>query len=221
MKHRPLCLRQTRRRNRHPYALQIIGLTGSIGMGKSTAARMIKSMRVAVFDADATAHQLMGPNGKALSIIEERFPGIVGSQGVDRERLGDIVFRNAAALYDLENILHPMIGKEKELFLRQHALRRCGRVVLDVPLLFETGGENRCDAVLVVTAPKFLQKQRVLDRVGMTSEKLAGILSHQMPDQHKRRLAKTIVTSGLGMSVTWRKIRYALMNDLRVIGKVG
>lgn len=214
-------MRQIRRRNRHPYAVQIIGLTGSIGMGKSTAARMIKCMGIAVFDADATTHRLMGPNGKALSIIEERFPGIVGSQGVNRERLGDIVFSDATALHDLENILHPMIGKEKELFLRRHALRRSRRVILDVPLLFETGGENRCDAVWVVTAPKFLQRQRVLARIGMTSEKLAGILSHQMPNQHKRRLATMVVTSGLGMSVTWRKLRHALVNDLRVIGKVG
>lgn len=178
-------------------------------------------MGIAVFDADATTHRLMGPNGKALSIIEERFPGIVGSQGVNRERLGDIVFSDATALHDLENILHPMIGKEKELFLRRHALRRSRRVILDVPLLFETGGENRCDAVWVVTAPKFLQRQRVLARIGMTSEKLAGILSHQMPNQHKRRLATMVVTSGLGMSVTWRKLRHALVNDLRVIGKVG
>lgn len=190
-------------------------------MGKSTAARMIKCMRIAVFDADATTHRLMGPNGKALSIIEERFPGIVGSQGVDRERLGGIVFSDATALHDLENILHPMIGKEKELFLRRHALRRSRRVILDVPLLFETGGENRCDAAWVVTAPKFLQRQRVLARVGMTGEKLAGILSHQMPDQHKRRFATMVVTSGLGMSVMWRKLRHALVNDLRIIGRVG
>lgn len=221
MKHRPLYLRQPRRRNRHPYAVQIIGLTGSIGMGKSTAARMIKTMRIAVFDADATTHQLMGPGGKALTKIENRFPGIAGLKGVDRKRLGDIVFKDKGALNDLEAILHPMIGKEKELFLRRHALRRSHRVVLDVPLLFETNGENRCDAVLVVTAPKFLQRQRVLARGGMTDEKLAGILSHQIPDQHKRRLATTVVTSGLGMSVTWRKLRHALVNDLRVIGKVG
>jgi dephospho-CoA kinase len=221
MKHRPLCLRQTRRRNRHPYAVKIIGLTGSIGMGKSTAARMIKCMGIAVFDADATTHRLMGPKGTALPHIEERFPGIVGSQGVDRKRLGDIVFKDKAALNDLEAILHPMIGQEKESFLKRHALRRSGRVVLDVPLLFETDGQNRCDAVLVVTTPKFLQRQRVLARVGMTDEKLAGILSHQMPDQYKRRLATAVVTSGLGIAVTWRKLRQVLVSDLRVIGKVG
>lgn len=198
--------RRVIRRNRHPHNIRVIGLTGSIGMGKSTVARMLSDMRVPVFDADASIHKLMGPKGKALDALRARFPETVGPSGVDRRALGDVVFGDNEALRDLERILHPMIKEEKESFLRQHSLRRTGFVVLDVPLLFETGGDARCDVVLVVTAPKFLQRQRVLSRVGMTEDKLSGILSNQVPDYEKRRRANAVLPSGLGLSVTRRKL---------------
>lgn len=206
--------RRLSRRNRHAYGIRVIGLTGSIGMGKSTVANMLSQMRIPVFDADAAIHRLMGPNGKALLALKKRFPDSVGSAGVNRQSLGKIVFGDDTALRDLEDILHPMIKKEKESFLRTHALRRKHCVVLDVPLLFETGGDARCDAVLVVSAPKFIQHQRVLSRPGMTEEKLSGILSNQMPDYDKRRLATKILTSGLGLSVTRRNLRRIFAHDI-------
>ncbi len=197
--------------SRRSWPFLVIGLTGSVAMGKSTAAKMITRMGIPVFDADATVHGLTGPNGPALPAIAERFAGIVGDNGVDRQALGKTVFKDASALADLEAILHPLVRARRNRFLQEQALKRSRCVVLDVPLLFETGGDSSCDAVIVVSAPAFLQRQRSLARPGMTAETFAGILSHQMPDQQKRRQADVVIPSGLGKHETWRQLKQALL----------
>lgn len=185
----------------------VIGLTGSIGMGKSTAAQMMKRMGIAVFDADAEVHKLMGPNGAALPALKKRFPDVVGPNGVDRHALGQSVFGNDQALGELEAILHPMVGQRRVAFLRAQSLRRARCVVLDIPLLLESKNPPSCDEILVVSAPRFLQRQRVLRRVGMTEDKFLSISARQIPDHKKRRLADVVVYSGLGKHVTWRILR--------------
>jgi len=177
----------------------VVGLTGSIGMGKSTAAVALRRHGIPVHDADATVHALLGPQGGAVREVLAGFPG-TGSfaSGIDRAALGRLVFGDAAALKRLERILHPKVGAEEQRFLAACARRRVPMVVRDVPLLYETGGERRCDAVLVVSAPAFLQRQRVLGRKGMTPARLRDILAKQMPDREKRRRTPYIVETGLG-----------------------
>ena len=194
----------------------VIGLTGSVAMGKSTAAIMIRRMCIPVYDADATVHRLTGPDGPALPAIKKRFPDVVGAAGVDRQKLGSIVFKDSTALADLEAILHPMVRADRYQFLHTHALRRSPRVVLDIPLLFETGQDSQCDAVIVVSAPAFLQRQRVLSRPGMTEEKFSGIVEKQMPDTEKRYLASVVVPTGLGRHETWRHLKHLLSGEKRV-----
>lgn len=186
----------------------ILGLTGSIGMGKSTAAADFRRLRVAVHDADETVHALMAPGGAAFDQICQVFPGVRSKVGIDRKRLGDLVFADMAALKKLENILHPLIRKHKTEFLKRSSLRKQKLVVLDVPLLFETGGEAKCDAVVVVTAPAFVQRARVMARPGMTAEKFESILAKQVPDVTKRRFADFVVQTGLGRLESLRKIRH-------------
>ena len=186
----------------------ILGLTGSIGMGKSTAAADFRRLRVAVHDADETVHALMAPGGAAFDQICQVFPGVQSKVGIDRKRLGDLVFADMAALKKLEAILHPLVRKQKTEFLKRSALRRQNLVVLDVPLLFETGGEAKCDAVVVVTAPTFVQRARVMARPGMTTEKFESILAKQVPDLIKRRSADFVVQTGLGRIASLRKIRH-------------
>lgn len=175
-------------------------------MGKSTAANMFRRLGVPVFDADREVHKLMEPGGSALADIAARFPNVVTEQGVNRRALGDAVFADKRALSDLEQILHPRVGKARTRFLHACARRRARFVVLDVPLLFEGGGNSKCDVVVVVTAPSFLQRQRVLSRSGMTREKLEGVLERQMSDLMKRRRADIVITSGLGRHETWRRL---------------
>ena len=170
-------------------SMMIVGLTGSIGMGKSTAAKMLRQMGVPVYDADAAVHRLQAPGGIALPPIEAAFPGVVKDGVLDRQALGARVFGNKEALRRLEAIVHPLVAREQRGFLRRAALKREPLVVLDIPLLFEGLGERRVDAVLVVSAPAFLQRQRVMARPGMTAEKFAGILRQQVPDSQKRRKA--------------------------------
>src|SRR5690349_8984605 len=134
----------------------VLGLTGSIGMGKSTAAAMLRRLGAPVHDADATVHRLLGPGGRAVPQVEAAFPGVSGRLGVDRQKLGAIVFKDPAALRRLEALLHPMVRAAERRFLARMSARRVPVVVLDIPLLYETGGERRCDAVIVVTAPAFL-----------------------------------------------------------------
>ncbi|MDJ0895824.1 MAG: dephospho-CoA kinase [Alphaproteobacteria bacterium] len=195
--------------------MKVIGLTGSIGMGKSRAARLLRSMGVPVHDADATVHRAMGPCGQAVSAIEAAFPGIARGGAVDRAALGALVFADVDRLRRLEAILHPIVREAEHRFLRRQRLQRRRLVVLDIPLLFETRAERRCDAVIVVSAPAFLQAQRVLSRPGMTPERLAAIRAQQMPDVEKRRRADVVIRTGLSVGET----RRALGRALRAIHK--
>lgn len=189
----------------------IVGLTGSIGMGKSTAAKMLRQMGVPVYDADAAVHRLQAPGGLALPPIEEAFPGVVKNGVLDRQALGARVFGNKEALRRLEAIVHPLVARQQRMFLKRAALRGEPVVVLDIPLLFEGMGERRVDAVLVVSAPAFLQRLRVMARPGMTAERLAGILRQQVPDAKKRRKATVVIPTGLGLAPT----RLALAKAVR------
>jgi dephospho-CoA kinase len=186
----------------------ILGLTGSIGMGKSTAAGMLRRMRVPLFDADAAVHRLLAPGGGAVSRVEEAFPGMRAAVGgIDRRRLGERVFANPQALRQLEAILHPMVRAAERRFVARARARGTSLIVLDIPLLFETRGTGRCDYVLVVSAPSGVQHARVIRRPGMTPGRLADILRAQLPDREKRRRADFVVTSGLGRAVTLRQLR--------------
>lgn len=183
----------------------VIGLTGSIGMGKSTVAAMLRRLRVPVFDADAEVHRLQGPGGAALPAIEAAFPGTTGPAGLDRARLGKAVFGNPAALAKLEAILHPMVGDAQLRFRRLH--RAKPMVVLDIPLLFEGAGWRGCDLTVVVSAPAEVQRARVLARPGMTPEKFASILKTQLPDAEKRARADVVIPTGDGKIATWRAVK--------------
>ena len=190
--------------------MRILGLTGGIGMGKSTASAAFRRLRVPVFDADAAVHELQGPGGRAVRPIGAAFPGTVRDGRVDREALRRAVLGPAAepgALRRLERIVHPLVRDAERRFLA--AARRRGEplVVLDVPLLFETRGEGRCDEVVVVSAPPAVQRQRVLRRAGMTEARLHDILARQMPDAEKRRKADHVVHSGLSRHHAQRAIR--------------
>lgn len=176
----------------------VIGLTGSIGMGKSTTAAMFEKLGVPVQDADAIVHHLMARGGKAVPAIETAFPGVTIGGAVDRAELGKRVFGDPAALKTLESILHPMVSAERAGFLSRAARMRKPVVVVDVPLLFETGGERKCDMTVLVTAPHFVQAARVLARPGVTRERLDAIRAKQLPDAAKRRLADRIVQTGFG-----------------------
>jgi dephospho-CoA kinase len=180
----------------------IIGLTGSIGMGKSTAATMLRRMGVAVSDADATVHRLLAAGGAAVAPVDAAFPGVVRDGAVDRALLGQRVFGDRDALRRLEKIIHPLVGRERDRFLRRAAVRRLRLVAFDVPLLYETGGERRCDAVVLVSAPAFIQSALVLRRPGMTSTRLEKIRAQQWPDGAKRRRAQFVVETGLGLRTT-------------------
>jgi dephospho-CoA kinase len=188
--------------------LIVLGLTGSIGMGKSTAAAMLRRLGVPLFDADRVVHRLLGPGGAAVQPVLAVFPGVaVGSGEIDRQLLGQRVFGDAEALERLERILHPMVRAEEKRFLARARAHREPLAVLDIPLLFETGGERRCDYVVVVSAPALIQRQRVLRRPGMTEIRLAGILKKQMADREKRRRADFVLPSGLGRNLTLRRLR--------------
>src|SRR5471030_2461330 len=188
----------------------IVGLTGSIGMGKSTAAKMLRQMGVPVYDADAAVHALQAPGGIALPPIEAAFPGVVKAGMLDRQALGARVFGNKEALRRLEAIVHPLVGQRQRAFLKRAAQRGAPLVVLDIPLLFEGRGERRVDAILVVTAPSFLQRRRVMARPGMTMEKFAGILHQQVPDRQKRLKATAVIPTGLGLAPTRAALERAI-----------
>jgi dephospho-CoA kinase len=188
----------------------VIGLTGSIGMGKSFASSLLRRAGVPVFDADAEVHVLMGKSGRAVKAVEAAFPGVVVDGAVDRPSLGAQVFGDAAALKRLERILHPMVGQSERVFMSRAARNRHRIVARDVPLLFETGGDKRCDLTIVVSAPAHIQRVRVLARPGMTEERLAQVRSKQMPDAQKRALADIVIPSGIGKRETWKHIQRAL-----------
>jgi len=200
------CVRASSRnpRRRRPI---VLGLTGSIGMGKSTAARMFRRLGVPVHDADAAVHRLMAKSGAAVPAIQREFPDVVVDGAVDRNALGRRVFNDAAALRRLEAILHPRTRQAARDFIKRHRRRRTPIVVLDIPLLFETGGDRLCDVVAVVSAPRFVQAARVLRRPGMTQERFARIRAQQMPDEIKRRRADFVVETGLGKADSLRQLR--------------
>jgi len=188
--------------------LIVLGLTGSIGMGKSTAAAMLRRLGVPLFDADLAVHCLLAPSGAAVPAVSAAFPGFkTEAGGIDRVLLGQRVFTNPAALRRLEEILHPMVAAEEKRFLARSRARRVALVVLDIPLLFETGAERRCDYVLVVSAPALVQRQRVMRRPGMTEIRLAAILRKQVPDHRKRQHADFVVPTGAGRGVTLRRLK--------------
>lgn len=190
----------------------MLGLTGSIGMGKSTVAAALRRFGIPVHDADAAVHRMLRCDRRAIAAVETAFPGVVGRDGgVDRAALGRRVFGDAVALARLERILHPLVRDAERRFLRHAAAARTPIVVLDIPLLFESGAKRRCDAVLVVSAPDFVQRARVLRRPDMTPARFAAILARQMPDAEKRRRADFVMPSGLdrrtGMRTLCRAVR--------------
>lgn len=191
----------------------VIGLTGSIGMGKSTATTTLRRLGVPVFDADAAVHRLQARGGRAVAPIGAAFPGSVVDGKVDREALRRAVLGDPSALKRLERIVHPLVRDAERRFLAR--ARRAGRrlVVLDIPLLLETGGEKRVDLVVVVSAPAAVQAVRVLRRPGMTPERLESIRARQMPDAEKRRRADHVVPTGLSR-------RFAQAAILRLVRKL-
>lgn len=204
--------------------MRILGLTGSIGMGKTVAARLLRRSGVPVHDADAEVHRLLGPGGAAVAAVAKAFPGTVKNGVIDRAALGARVFgtKNETALRRLEQILHPLVRKATGRWLTTQARHRSSVVVLDVPLLFESGGPGRYDSVIVVSAPAFLQRQRVLRRPGMTAARLADISRKQLPDRLKRARADAVVVSGLGRRVTLKGLKRALRRlDKRQVWRPG
>jgi dephospho-CoA kinase len=173
-------------------------------MGKSTATAQFRRWKIPVHDADATVHRLLGPGGAAVAAVARAFPGTVAQGRVNRQALGAAVFGNPQALKRLEAILHPLVHQAERRFLKLNS--RKPLVVLDIPLLLETGGGRRCDLVAVISAPATVQRQRVLARPGMTAEKFARILAAQMPDRIKRRHADHVISSGLGRAVMYRQL---------------
>jgi dephospho-CoA kinase len=192
--------------------MRVLGLTGSIGMGKTVAARLLRRLGVPVHDADAEVHRLLGPDGAAVAAVAAAFPGTVHGGVIDRKKLGALVFGsgNEAALRRLERIVHPLVRRATSRWLTTQSRRRAPVVVLDVPLLFESGGPQRYDGVIVISAPAFLQRQRVLRRPGMTAARFADINRKQLPDRLKRARADMVVASGLGQRTTLRGLKRAL-----------
>jgi dephospho-CoA kinase len=188
----------------------IIGLTGSIGMGKSTAAAMLVDLGCVVHSADAVVHRLLAVGGKAVTKVARVFPQAKANHAIDRRILGQLVFGKPRALRRLEKILHPLVRSEERKII--NAARYVGKkfVVLDIPLLFETGGEKRCDHVIVVTATVAIQKQRVLARAGMTTTKLRAIMRQQLPDKTKRQKADFVVRSDRGRAAMRRRLKTVL-----------
>lgn len=184
---------------------KVIGLTGSIGMGKTTVAGMFADAGIAVFDADAAVHRLQGPAGTLVPAIEKAFPNTTSAQGVDRIKLAERVLSEPAALRRLEALVHPAFSVEREAFLAAHAADEM--VLLDIPLLFETGGTESVDVVVVVTAPATVQRARVLARPNMTPEKLGHILARQWPDAEKRARADWIIDTGGTLAGTREQVR--------------
>ena len=186
----------------------LVGLTGSIGMGKSTTAQMFADEGVPVYDADAAVHALYAPGGAAVAPIEAAFPGVTGPQGVDRAKLSHRVVGKPDELKRLEAIVHPLVAQSRGAFFEQ--AKDADIVVLDIPLLFETGGEQAMDAVVVVSAPEHVQRKRVLERESMDEATLDAILARQMADAEKRARAHFVVDTGQGLDHARRQVREIL-----------
>ena len=182
-----------------------IALTGSIGMGKSTVARMFEGAGVPVFDADAVVRQLQGPGGALVERIGELFPGTVRSGTLDRDCLAEVVLGDPAKLAALEAVVHPVVREWRQAFIDEHP--GAPALMFEIPLLFETGGEKEFDKVVVVSAPAEIQRARVLQRQGMSTAKLASVLKRQIPDAEKRRRADFVIDTGTDLSTTEAQVR--------------
>ncbi len=194
--------------------MMVIGLTGGIGMGKSTAAKAFRRAHIPVFDADAAVHALQAPGGAALPAIAAAFPGTVIDGALSRTRLRAAAVGNDAAMRQLEAIIHPRVRRMEAAFLARARRAGARAAVLDIPLLLETGGEKRVDLVIVVSAPRSVQMARVRRRRGMTNEQVAAIIARQMPDLQKRRRADLVVRTGLSRHAALRPLR-RLIRSLR------
>ncbi len=183
----------------------LIGLTGSIGMGKTETGKMFEKLGVPVYDSDAAVHRLYEKGGAAVPEIEKAFPGAVENGAVDRARLTGLVTADKDGFQKLERIVHPLVARSQMQFLQDNA--DADMVVLDVPLLFETGGHTRMDAVVVCSAPGHVQRARVLNRPGMTEEKLDHILSRQMPDEEKRAKAHFVIVTDQGLDHAFEQVK--------------
>lgn len=190
----------------------VFGLTGSIGMGKSTAASMLKKLGVPVHDSDQAVHAALKPRGAAFEEVAVTFPAAWDKKNrvIDRKALGDIVFHDKAQMRKLESILHPIAAASQKKFIMQMRAKGKKAVALEIPLLFETGAESRVDYTICVTAPHAIQRRRVLARKNMTEEKFRSILSSQMPDAQKQSLSDFIVQTGMGYGTTYRELRKIL-----------
>ncbi|MFN0023238.1 MAG: dephospho-CoA kinase [Parvularculaceae bacterium] len=192
-----------------------VGLTGSIGMGKSTVAAMFADEGASVWDADAAVRRLYAPGKAGHAAIAARFPSAASGEGVDRERLSALVLGDPVALTDLEALIHPLVGEDRAAFLDNAARAGAEIVVLDIPLLFEKGSEKFFDAVVVVSAPASVQKDRVLARPGMTEKKFRSILMKQTPDAEKRRRANYVIDTGVTLKETRAQVR-AVITELKL-----
>jgi dephospho-CoA kinase len=194
--------------------MRILGLTGSIGMGKSTTAKLFAEAGVPVYDADAAVHQLY--EGEAAPAVEAAFPGTTANGKVDRVKLAARVVGDAAAMKQLEQIVHPMLGASRQTFFAAAESAKAPVVVLDIPLLYETGGEKRVDAVVVVTTSPELQRERVLTRGTMNAERLDAIIAKQMPDAEKRKRADFVVDTSHGLDPVREQIKHILAEVVKM-----
>jgi dephospho-CoA kinase len=192
----------------------VLGLTGSLGMGKSTTARFFAEEGVPLHDADAAVHRLY--EGEATPLIEAAFPGTTSGGRVNRDKLAKKVLGDSAAIKKLETIIHPLVGRAEARFLDEAARKDAAVVVLDIPLLFETGADRRCDAVVVVSAPADVQRARAFERPGMTEEKFQAILAKQMPDAEKRARADFVVDTSKGFDAARAQVREILGRIVRM-----
>ena len=197
----------------------VIGLTGSIAMGKSATSKIFKSYGVPVFNADDCVHQLIGPNGKLVSLIGQRFIGTLEKnknlQYINRVKLGNIVFKDKKKKKELESIIHPQVTIERKKWREQAQRQRSKAICYDVPLLYETKGEKLCNFVVVVSAPLFVQKHRALNRPDMTEKKFNNILKNQISDKEKRKRADFIVNSGLGYRFARNQVYNILLRNIQ------
>ncbi|MEY3260549.1 MAG: hypothetical protein RIT46_1378 [Pseudomonadota bacterium] len=188
----------------------IVGLTGSIGMGKSTTSAMFQAEGVPVYDADAAVHALYAKGGAAVAPVEAAFPGVVVDGAIDRAKLSAQVVGKPEALKRLEAVVHPLVGESRKVFFEAAAAVNAPLVILDIPLLFETGGERNVAAVIVVSAPEAVQRERVMARADMTAEKLDAILARQLPDAEKRARADIVIDTSKGLDSAREQVRAAI-----------
>jgi len=200
--------------------MTVLGLTGSIGMGKSHAANTLRDLGVRVHDSDRVVHRLLAAGGAGVGPVAALFPDCVSGGSVDRGLLGARVFGDAQALAELEAVLHPLVTADRNRTLRRWQRQGVRLCVLDTPLLFETGAQRFCDVTVLVTAPDFVQRARVLGRAGMTEARLRHILARQMPDREKRRRADVIVQTGLSKALTRRQLHGLVMCARGATGRI-